>query len=67
MNDLVDTTEMYLRTILELEEEGVPPLRALRDIGLGIIDRLPKLKTMFIGEAAGFIGALPKLLKGEAI
>jgi len=28
MNDLVDTTEMYLRTILELEEEGVRPLRA---------------------------------------
>jgi DtxR family Mn-dependent transcriptional regulator len=28
LNDLVDTTEMYLRTILELEEEGVPPLRA---------------------------------------
>lgn len=28
MNDLVDTTEMYLKTILELEEEGVTPLRA---------------------------------------
>jgi DtxR family transcriptional regulator, Mn-dependent transcriptional regulator len=28
MNDLVDTTEMYLRTVLELEEEGVPALRA---------------------------------------
>ncbi|GIJ45962.1 iron-dependent repressor IdeR [Virgisporangium aliadipatigenens] len=28
MNDLVDTTEMYLRTILELEEEGVVPRRA---------------------------------------
>jgi DtxR family Mn-dependent transcriptional regulator len=27
-HDLVDTTEMYLRTILELEEEGVAPLRA---------------------------------------
>lgn len=27
-HDLVDTTEMYLRTILELEEEGVPALRA---------------------------------------
>src|SRR5688500_12499202 len=27
-HDLVDTTEMYLKTILELEEEGVPPLRA---------------------------------------
>ncbi|MGH3427456.1 MAG: metal-dependent transcriptional regulator, partial [Mycobacteriales bacterium] len=28
MSDLIDTTEMYLRTILELEEEGVVPLRA---------------------------------------
>jgi DtxR family Mn-dependent transcriptional regulator len=28
LNDLVDTTEMYLKTILELEEEGVVPLRA---------------------------------------
>jgi DtxR family Mn-dependent transcriptional regulator len=28
MTDLIDTTEMYLRTILELEEEGQPPMRA---------------------------------------
>lgn len=28
MTDLIDTTEMYLRTILELEEEGVTPMRA---------------------------------------
>jgi DtxR family Mn-dependent transcriptional regulator len=28
VNDLIDTTEMYLRTIYELEEEGVVPLRA---------------------------------------
>ncbi|WP_028932845.1 metal-dependent transcriptional regulator [Pseudonocardia spinosispora] len=28
MNDLIDTTEMYLRTIYELEEEGIVPLRA---------------------------------------
>ena len=28
MADLIDTTEMYLRTILELEEEGIVPLRA---------------------------------------
>jgi DtxR family transcriptional regulator, Mn-dependent transcriptional regulator len=25
---LIDTTEMYLRTVFELEEEGIPPLRA---------------------------------------
>jgi DtxR family Mn-dependent transcriptional regulator len=28
MTDLIDTTEMYLRTILELEEEDIVPLRA---------------------------------------
>jgi len=28
VNDLVDTTEMYLRTIYDLEEEGIVPLRA---------------------------------------
>ncbi|PHX60586.1 MAG: dihydrofolate reductase [Actinobacteria bacterium] len=28
MSDLIDTTEMYLRTIFELEEEGVLPMRA---------------------------------------
>ncbi|GAA1808732.1 metal-dependent transcriptional regulator [Nesterenkonia flava] len=28
MTDLIDTTEMYLRTILDLEEEGIVPLRA---------------------------------------
>ena len=26
--DLIDTTEMYLRTVLELEEEGITPMRA---------------------------------------
>lgn len=28
VNDLIDTTEMYLRIIFELEEEGIVPLRA---------------------------------------
>jgi DtxR family Mn-dependent transcriptional regulator len=28
MTDLVDTTEMYLRTIIDLEEEGIPAFRA---------------------------------------
>ncbi|GAB3124838.1 metal-dependent transcriptional regulator [Glaciibacter psychrotolerans] len=28
MTDLIDTTEMYLRTILDLEEENIVPLRA---------------------------------------
>jgi DtxR family transcriptional regulator, iron-dependent repressor len=28
VSDLIDTTEMYLRTVYELEEEGVQPMRA---------------------------------------
>lgn len=28
MGDLIDTTEMYLKTVLEMEEDGVTPLRA---------------------------------------
>jgi len=28
VSDLIDTTEMYLRTIYELEEEGITPMRA---------------------------------------
>lgn len=28
MSELIDTTEMYLRTVYELLEEGVPPMRA---------------------------------------
>jgi 2-octaprenyl-6-methoxyphenol hydroxylase len=42
-------------------------LRAVRDLGLGMVDRLPVLKRMFIREAAGLAGDVPKLLKGEAL
>jgi len=42
-------------------------LRLVRDIGLGLVERLPALKRVFIREAAGFTGELPKLLKGEAL
>jgi len=42
-------------------------LRLVRDIGLGLVDRMPMLKRIFIREAAGFTGDLPKLLKGEAL
>ncbi len=42
-------------------------LRLARDIGLGLVERMPALKRMFIREAAGFTGDMPKLLKGEAL
>lgn len=42
-------------------------LRAVRDVGLGVVDRLPPLKKMFIRQAAGLSGEVPRLLKGEAL
>jgi 2-octaprenyl-6-methoxyphenol hydroxylase len=42
-------------------------LRLVRDIGLGLVDRLPGLKHVFIREAAGLVGDVPRLLKGEAL
>jgi 2-octaprenyl-6-methoxyphenol hydroxylase len=42
-------------------------LRAVRDIGLGLVDRAPPLKSMFIRQAAGLSGEVPRLLKGEAL
>jgi 2-octaprenyl-6-methoxyphenol hydroxylase len=42
-------------------------LRTVRDIGLGLVDRVPPLKEMFIRQAAGLSGEVPRLLKGEAL
>lgn len=43
------------------------PLRLARDLGLGLVDRLPGLKRFFIREAAGIAGETPRLLRGEAL
>jgi 2-octaprenyl-6-methoxyphenol hydroxylase len=42
-------------------------LRAVRDVGLGLVDRLPPLKNAFIRQAAGLSGEVPRLLRGEAL
>ena len=44
-----------------------PLLRAGRDLGLGLVNRLPGLRRGLIREAAGISGDLPKLLQGRAI
>ncbi len=42
-------------------------LRTVRDIGLGLVDRTPPLKDLFIRQAAGLTGEVPRLLKGDAL
>ena len=40
------------------------PLRTLRDLGLGLVDRAPSLKRLLVREAAGSTGTVPSLLTG---
>lgn len=41
------------------------PLRAIRDLGLGIVDRIGPARRFFMRHAGGEIGKLPRLMKGE--
>lgn len=49
-----------------LFSNDVPAVRALRDFGLGVTDRLPGIKNRLIKHAAG-LGPGPRLLQGQAI
>jgi 2-octaprenyl-6-methoxyphenol hydroxylase len=64
-----DTVQMGVTTDLlnRLFSNDIASIRAVRDIGLGLVDRLPRLKQFFIRQAAGLAGETPRLLKGEAI
>jgi len=44
-----------------------PVLRLGRDLGLGLVGRLPGLRRALIGEAAGLTGDLPRLLAGRRL
>jgi 2-octaprenyl-6-methoxyphenol hydroxylase len=64
-----DTMAMGLATdgLNRLFSNRSDVLRLARDVGLGLVDRLPNLKRLFIREAAGLLGEVPKLLRGEAL
>jgi 2-octaprenyl-6-methoxyphenol hydroxylase len=49
-----------------LFSNDIAPLRAIRDLGLGIADRVGPLRRFLMRQAGGDIGKLPRLLKGEA-
>ena len=44
-----------------------PLIRAARDFGLSVVDRLPGLKNQMITQAAGISSSAPNLLQGKAI
>ncbi len=64
-----DTVQMGVVTdvLNRLFSNDIGPLRMLRTVGLGIVDRMPGLKKSFINQAAGRGPGNPALLNGEAI
>lgn len=65
-----DTVRMGMTTdvLNRLFSNDVTPLRVLRDVGLGVVDRLPGLKSFFIRQAEGTSGGgHPRMLVGQRI
>ncbi len=65
-----DTFRMGVTTdvLNRLFSNDIGPVRLVRDLGLGLVDRMPALKSWFIGQAAGVAGpGDPRLLAGTAL
>ena len=64
-----DTAQMGVVTdvLNRLFSNNLPPVRALRAFGLGVVDRIAPLKRTFIDEAAGLDANRPRLMMGEAL
>eukprot|EP00439_Symbiodinium_sp_Y106_P088092 s1_g628.t1 len=50
-----------------LFSNDVAPLRLLRDVGLGIVNRIGPARRFFMRLAGGGVGDLPRLMKGEPL
>jgi 2-octaprenyl-6-methoxyphenol hydroxylase len=65
----LDTALMAMVTdgMNRLFSNNIAPVRALRDFGLGVVDRLPPVKDFLIARAAGSGGGAPRLLTGQPL
>jgi 2-octaprenyl-6-methoxyphenol hydroxylase len=65
----LDTSLIALVTdgMNRLFSNDIPPVRALRDLGLGVVDRLPPAKDVMIRRAAALGGDAPRLFAGHPI
>jgi 2-octaprenyl-6-methoxyphenol hydroxylase len=50
-----------------LFSNNIAPIRIARDLGLGVVNRIPPLKKFFMRHAMGNVGDLPKLLRGVSL
>jgi len=52
--------------LTRLFSNDVEPVRLLRDLGMGIVDRIGPARRFFMRHAGGDVGKLPRLMRGEA-
>ena len=64
-----DSATMMASTdgLVRLFSNDIGPVRAVRGLGLGIVDRIPAFKRVAIRHAMGTLGTLPRLLRGEPL
>jgi 2-octaprenyl-6-methoxyphenol hydroxylase len=60
------STAYLLDGLNRLFANDLPGLKTLRDMGLKLVDRSTGLKSVFMKEAAGQLGDLPRLMRGLA-
>jgi 2-octaprenyl-6-methoxyphenol hydroxylase len=54
-------------TLNRLFSNDIKPLRLVRDLGLGTVNRVPALRRFFQRHAMGLVGDLPRLIRGERL
>jgi 2-octaprenyl-6-methoxyphenol hydroxylase len=62
-----NVTALATDALNRLFSNDFPGLRQLRDTGLKLVNLAPPLKALFMREAAGETGHLPKLMRGEPV
>ena len=65
----VDTVGLSAVTdgLLRLFSNDIPPLKLARGLGLALVDKIAPLKRVFMRDAMGTLGKLPRLMRGQAL
>jgi 2-octaprenyl-6-methoxyphenol hydroxylase len=61
------STSVVMDGFVRLFSNGNPLLRTVRDVGMGLFNRVPGLRQFVMEDAGAATGDLPKLLRGELV
>ena len=58
---------VVIDNLTRLFSNDIAPVRAARDLGLGIVNAIPAARKFSMRHAMGVVGDLPRLVRGEAL